>query len=255
MTRLTLGLSTVALGLAVTLAILRWKVHQADLELLSMQAGSVPATAQPSRVDRTPGAGTAVMAAVSDDNANTRVSPIRGHDEIELDRDSEIKRLQQDLSSVYPEIGKVFGLSAGETEKFLALLARQTVDRRELQRRGASVGATASGDAEAQVRQGNLSNEAEVAAFLGNKYTRWTEYKASLPARALVRTLQQRLDADRVQDANVELLIGALATHMQGATSATDIATRNEQLVRAAMPYLGTKQADALRSLLEEYRR
>lgn len=171
------------------------------------------------------------------------------------------------LPMMLPDLAKELNLSPAEMDKFMELLSRQT---------DGVIGQFAGG-ASAQQMAGNVEEmrqkgDAEIAAFLGDKYPQWKEYEGSLQARQQVNQLQTTLAAsgNKLSDAQTRPLIAALSAEQKriaqdaASNSATQSATpeerrqlaqqrtteNNRRLVDAAAPYMTAQQLEAYKASL-----
>lgn len=172
------------------------------------------------------------------------------------------------LPMMLPDLAKELNLSPAEMDKFMELLSRQT-DGVIGQFAGGASTQQMAGDVE-ELRQ---KGDAEIAAFLGDKYPQWKEYEGSLQARQQVNQLQTTLAAsgNKLSDAQTRPLIAALsaeqkriaedaASNSGAAQAATPeerrqlaqqrTAENNQRLVDAAAPYMTAQQLETYKASL-----
>ena len=159
------------------------------------------------------------------------------------------------ISTQYPDVGKVLGLSSDEVDQLLDLLYKQAdrITSDPLRDR----------DAESVARMQQAEKD-ELASLLGSKYAKWEEYKTEAPTREHVKDLSAALNAagTPLTDAQNDSLIQALVAEDRRNSQMnsdrpipakfyrfTPEATQN--LLNASSAYLTPQQMETYRQVLE----
>jgi hypothetical protein len=119
---------------------------------------------------------------------------------------------RSELLPEYPQLAADLGLATGEAERFLDLLAEQSLRETEEAMK------KPSGDPQERRRKLFEQQEQERQAFLGEqRFQLWREYVNSTGARALVRELRTQLAStgSPLRDEQVKPLVKALAAEQQ----------------------------------------
>lgn len=169
------------------------------------------------------------------------------------------------LETSYPDLPEVLGLSAGEAEKLLDLVAANQSNFNDLSPDLASMSPQERTRAMAEQRQ---ANETAVQAMLGSKYPQWQEYEAARPAYQQRRDLRAVLNAagTPLTEAQSQSLIAALAAEerefsrqVRGAVSQgnrfdammLNTPERRQRQLDAAAPHLSPQQLESYQEMLE----
>ncbi|MEO6081355.1 MAG: hypothetical protein ABIQ86_16540 [Steroidobacteraceae bacterium] len=178
------------------------------------------------------------------------------------------------LPQRFPDLAKELNLTPAEAEKFFDLLAGQQLDGT-----GGAIAVLADGtpdraEMQRRAQETQKANDAQIAAALGNKYSKWQDYQASLPTRRQVTQLQSTLGAsgNTLSDAQSKSLITALAAEQaridedarrlpsaaganpQSALEARQQRTEenNRRLLNVASTQLNSQQLDSYKKMLDQ---
>jgi len=162
---------------------------------------------------------------------------------------------RQALPLSYPDFEKVLGLDSSEAERFSNLLAAQINEWIVIYEEARERNSLATPEVQRQLSERKQSNEVEIAAMLGSKYSKWLEYQPTVPIRLQVRALQARLSSDPLSNSQIEPLVSALTAQMPYLGSGRSNPNHDGQILDVAALYLNARQLEGFRQMLEEEKR
>lgn len=201
--------------------------------------------------------------------ADRRLSAMREQQSSPEERAHFLRSSRESMEAINPDIAEALGLSPGEADNLLDLLAEHQL------RNGDAFGVATDGnpasvqERTAALQQLRQTNEAELQTMLGSKYVQWEDYTQTRPVWQQRRDLRAVLEAEGapMTEAQDKTLVAALVVEQRnmnqersdpasrGRSFAEALALhtpeRRQRLLNVAAPHLSPQQLEAYRAMLE----